>query len=31
VGVESKWDSLREHPQFQDLLRRLKLPLTMNG
>jgi TolB-like protein/Tfp pilus assembly protein PilF len=25
VGVESKWDSLREHPQFQDLLRRLKL------
>jgi tetratricopeptide (TPR) repeat protein len=26
VGVESKWDCIRSHPRFQDLLRRLSLP-----
>lgn len=29
MAVESKWDALRKHPQFTDLLRRLRLPLEI--
>lgn len=29
MAVESKWDALRKHPQFTDLLRRLNLPLEI--
>ncbi len=31
LAVESKWDPLRGHPQFQDLLRRVGLPLQVFG
>jgi hypothetical protein len=29
VAMESKWDSLRKHTQFKDLLHRLSLPLEI--
>jgi TolB-like protein/Flp pilus assembly protein TadD len=29
LAVEAKWDALRDHPQFQDLLHRLALPLNI--